>query len=124
MLLDSLRSLTGTLVETLRTRLELLSLDLEEAKLRFLSLLLLGALAFLGFALGMVLAVFWLVAVFWDTHRLLVMGLLTGFFLGGGALALAVLAWKAGKGPGLFAATIAELRKDRDALGRARESKR
>ncbi len=119
MLIDSLRSLTRTLVETLRTRLELLSLDLEEARLRLLSLLLLGALAFLFFALGTVLAAFWLVAAFWDTHRLLVLGLLTGFFLGGGALALALLAWKARKGPGPFAATLEELRKDRDAMGGA-----
>jgi uncharacterized membrane protein YqjE len=118
MLLASLRSLAGSLVEALRTRLELLSLDLEEAKLRLLSLLLLGALAFLGLALGTVLAAFWLVAAYWDTpHRLLVMGLLTGAFLGGGLLALLLLGWKARLGPPLFSATIEELRRDRDALG-------
>jgi uncharacterized membrane protein YqjE len=120
MLLDSLRSLARTLVEILRTRLEMLALDLEEAKLRLLSLLLLGALAFLGFALGTVLAAFWLVAVFWDTHRLLVLGLLTGVFLGGGALALALLAAKARRSPSPFAATLEELRKDRDAMGGGR----
>jgi uncharacterized membrane protein YqjE len=116
MLLASLRSLAGSLVEALRTRLELLSLDLEEAKLRFLSLLLLGALAFLALSLGTVMAAFWLVAAFWDTHRMLVMGLLTGFFLGGGLLALLILAWKARSGPRLFSATLEELKQDRDAL--------
>lgn len=121
MLLASLRSLARSLVEVLRTRLELLSLDLEEARLRFLSLLLLGALAFLGLSLGLVVASFWLVAAFWDTsHRLLVLGLLTGFFLGGGALALLLLAWRARRGPKIFAATLEELRQDRDALGGGR----
>jgi len=121
MLLASLRSLARSLLEVLRTRLELLSLDLEAARLRLLSMLLLGALAFLGFALGLVVAAFWLVAAWWDTpHRLLVMGLLTGFFLGGGLLALLLLAWRARRGPRIFAATLEELRQDRDALGGGR----
>ena len=34
---------------------------------------------------------FWLVAAFWDTHRMLVMGLLTGGFLAAGLIALRAL---------------------------------
>src|SRR5512136_2971268 len=116
MVLESLKGLARTLVELVRTRLELLSLDLEEAKLRLLSILLLGAVAFFCLSFGVMLGAFWLVAAFWDTHRVLVLGLLTGFFLGGGLLTLAVLAWRAKKGPRLFAATLAELKKDREAL--------
>jgi uncharacterized membrane protein YqjE len=123
-LLDSLRGLLRTLAETARTRLELLSLDVEEAKLRFLSLLLLGAVAFLCLGLGVVLGAFWLVAAFWDTHRLLVLGLLTGGFLGGGAVALLALARRARRGPRLFSGTLAELAKDRDAFeGRGGEGR-
>lgn len=117
MLLESLRRLVRTAVEVVRSRLELLSLDVEEAKLRLLSILLLGAVAFFCLSLGLVMGAFWLVVAFWDTHRMLVLGLLTGGFLGGGLLALAALAWRAKKGPRLFAATLAELEKDGEALG-------
>jgi uncharacterized membrane protein YqjE len=120
MLFDSLKQLVRTAVELVRTRLELLSLDVEEAKLRFLTILLLGALAFFCLSLGAVMGAFWLVVAFWDTHRMLVLGILTGAFLGGGALALAALAWQAKRGPRLFAATLAELEKDREALGGGR----
>jgi uncharacterized membrane protein YqjE len=117
MVLASLRRLVRTAVELLRGRLELISLDVEEAKLRFLATLLLGALAFLCLSLGVVMGAFWLVVAYWDTNRMLVLGILTGTFLGGGALALAALAWRARTGPRLFANTLAELEKDREALG-------
>lgn len=117
MLFDSLKEFGRTAVELVRTRLELLSLDVEEAKLRLLSILFLGAAAFFCVSLGLVMGAFWLVVAFWDTHRTLVLGLLTGGFLGGGLLALALLAWRARKGPRLFSATLGELEKDREALG-------
>jgi uncharacterized membrane protein YqjE len=120
MLFDSLKRLVRSAVELVRTRLELLSLDVEEAKLRLLSTLLLGAVALFCFSLGLAMGAFWLVVAFWDTHRMLVLGLLTGGFLGGGLLALAALAWRAKKGPRLFEATLAELEKDREALGGGR----
>jgi uncharacterized membrane protein YqjE len=117
MIIASLKRLVRTAVELIRGRLELISLDVEEARLRFFSTLLLGAIAFLCLALGAVMGAFWLVVAYWDTHRMLVLGLLTGTFLGGGALALAALAWRARSGPRLFANTLAELEKDREALG-------
>src|SRR5512133_1236122 len=116
MILESLKRLASTAVEIVRTRLELLSLDLEEAKLRLLSILLLGGVAFLFLSLGVVMGALWLVAACWDSHRMLVMGLLTGGFLGGGVLALAALVWRAKNGPRLFAGTLGELEKDREAL--------
>ena len=120
MILTSLKRLARTAVEFARGRLELISLDVEEAKLRFLSVLLLGAVAFLCLTLGVVMGAFWLVVAYWDTNRMLVLGLLTGIFLGGGLLALAALAWRARKGPRLFSGTLEALEKDREALGRRR----
>lgn len=117
MIFESLKRLVRTAVELVRTRLELLSLDVEEAKLRLLSILLLGAVAFFCLTFGLALGAFWLVVAFWETHRLLVLGILTGTFLGGGLVALAALAWRAKKGPRLFATTLAELGKDAEALG-------
>lgn len=117
MVLDSLKRLARSAVELVQTRLELLSLDVEEAKLRLLSTLLLGAVAFLFLSLGVVMGALWLVAAYWETHRMLVLGLLTGGFLGAGLLGLAALAWRARAGPRLFSASLAELEKDREALG-------
>ena len=116
MLLDSLKRLARTAHEIVRTRLELLSLDVEEAKVRLLSILLLGAVAFLCLSLGLVMGAFLLVVAFWDTHRVLVLGILTGGFLGGGLLSLAALAWRAKRGPRLFAGTLGEFGKDSEAL--------
>lgn len=117
MILDALRRLVRSAVDLLHARIDLLSTDVEEAKGRFLSTLLLGAVAFLFVSLGLVMAAFWLVVAFWDTHRVLVMGILTGLFLGGGLLTLAALTWRSKHGPRLFAGTLAELQKDREALG-------
>jgi uncharacterized membrane protein YqjE len=117
MLLESLKRLARTAVGIVHTRLELLSLDVEEAKVRFLSILLFGAVAFLCLSLGLVMGAFWLVVAFWDTHRMLVLGLLTGVFLGGGLLLLVLVAWRARRGPRLFSATLGELEKDSEALG-------
>jgi uncharacterized membrane protein YqjE len=117
MVLESLKRLARTAVELLHARLELLSLDVEEAKLRFLSILLTGAVAFVCLSLGAVMGAFWLVVAFWDTHRMLVLGLLTGTFLAGGLLAMAVLVRQAKRGPRFFASTLSELEKDHDALG-------
>ncbi len=117
MILESLKRLARTAVELVRNRVELLSLDLEEAKVRLLSILLLGAVAFVCLSFGLAMGAFWLVVAFWETHRMRVLGLLTGGFLGGGLLALAALSWRAKRGPRIFAATLGELEKDRDALG-------
>jgi hypothetical protein len=48
---------------------------------------------------------------------MLVLGLLTGVFLGGGLLLLVLVAWRARRGPRLFSATLGELEKDSEALG-------
>lgn len=115
-LFDSLRQLVITAINIAHTRLDLISLELREEKVRLLSLLArtLAALALLG--LGAVLATLFVVVVFWDTHRLLALGVMTVIFLAGGvALGLRVIKdLKAA--PQLFAESIAELIKDRESL--------
>ena len=59
-----------------------------------------------------------LVAAFWDTHRLLVLGLLAGAFLTAGIAAWAMAVSKTRTKPKLFAASLSELRKDRQQLTR------
>ena len=115
-LLESLTTLAATLVAIAHTRLDLLSTDVEEERAQVLSLLVLALVALYCFGIGVVLAAILLVAAFWDTHRLLVLGSLAGFFLAAGMVAGAYAMHKARTKPRLFAASLSELLKDRQQL--------
>jgi uncharacterized membrane protein YqjE len=115
-LLESLTILAGTLVAIAHTRLDLLSADLEEERAHLFSLLVLTLVALLCFGIGVVLVTILLVVAFWDTHRLLVLGVLAGFFLVVGMAVLAFAMHKARTKPRLFAASLSELFKDRQQL--------
>jgi uncharacterized membrane protein YqjE len=115
-LFDSLRRLVTTAINIAATRLELISLELREEKARVLSLLVrtLSALVLVG--LGLLLATLFIVVLFWDTHRLAALGIMTLVFLGGGvALGLRVLQ-DLKSAPKVFAESITELMKDRESL--------
>ena len=111
-LLDSLKTLTGTLIAIVYTRLELLSTDLEEERERLAILLILMLVALFCIGVGIILAVLLIVVAFWDTHRLLVLGGFTGLFLAGGLSASWLALHKLRTKPRLFAATLAELYQD------------
>lgn len=115
-LLASLAALAATLVAIAHTRLDLLSTDLEEEREHLFSLMVLTLAALFCLGVGVVLATILLVVAFWDTHRLLVLGGLSGFFL---TMSMAVWAFalhKARAKPRLFAASLSELFKDRQQL--------
>lgn len=115
-LLESLTALAATLVAIVHTRLDLLSTDLEEEREHLLSLLVLALTALYCLGVGAVLATILLVAVFWDTHRLLVLGSLAGFFLAVGMAAWMFAMYKMRTKPRVFAASLSELFKDRQQL--------
>lgn len=115
-LLDSLTALAATLVAIAHTRLDLLSTDLEEERAHVLSLLVLSLTALFCVGVGVVMATLLLVVAFWDTHRLLVLGTLTGFFLTLGIAAGGIVLYKIRTKPKLFAASLSELAKDRQQL--------
>lgn len=115
-LLNSVTVLATTLVAIAHTRLDLLSTDLEEEREHLLSLMLLALTALFCLVVGVVLATILLVAAFWETHRLLVIGLLAGSFLAGGGGLVAFAVHKAKAKPRLFAASLMELLKDRQQL--------
>ena len=118
-LLESLKALAGTLVAIAHTRLDLLASDLEEERAHLLSLLVLALVGLFFLGIGVVLAAMLLVAAFWDTHRLLVLGLLAGAFLTACIAAWAMAVSKTRTKPKLFAASLSELRKDRQQLTRS-----
>ena len=115
-LLESLTILAGTLVAIAHTRLDLLSVDLEEERAHLFSLLVLTLAALLCLGIGVVLATILLVVAFWDTHRLLALGALAGFYLVIGMGVWAFALHKARTKPRLFAASLSELFKDRQQL--------
>ncbi|ODV13462.1 MAG: hypothetical protein ABT20_02110 [Rubrivivax sp. SCN 70-15] len=117
-LLGSLRELLGALLDVGQTRLALASTELEEERLRLVELLLWATLALFLAGIGIVLAALLLVLLFWDGPREWVLGGITAAFLVGAGAALAVWRRKAHDKPPLLAATLAELRRDRDALRR------
>jgi uncharacterized membrane protein YqjE len=115
-LLESLTALVATLVALAHTRLDLLSNDLEEERAHMFSLVALALVALFCLGVGVLLTTLLLVVAFWDSHRLLVLGLLAGGFLAlGAAIWLNALRQLRTK-PRLFAASLAELSKDRQQL--------
>lgn len=115
-LLASLTAFAATLVAVAHTRLDLLSTDLEEEREHLFSLMVLTLAALFCLGVGVVLATLLLVVAFWDTHRLLVLGALAGFFLVTSMAVWAFALHKARTKPRLFAASLSELFKDRQQL--------
>ncbi len=111
-LLSSLKTLTVTLIAIIHTRLELLSTDFEEGRERFISLLAIAFISLFSLCFGAVLLTILVVVVFWDTHRLLVLGSLTGLFLIVGAVLGGIVVRRLKSMPRMFEASLAELIKD------------
>ena len=115
-LFDSLRALAASLVAIAHTRLELLSTDMEENREQLASLMVVMLIALFCLGVGVVLMTILLVVAFWDSNRLLVLGGLAVVFLAGGAVAWGLALHKMRTKPRLFAASLAELSKDRQQL--------
>jgi uncharacterized membrane protein YqjE len=115
-LLRALRNRLAAYIGPLQTRLQLLAVELQEEKLRVAEIGVLAAAAGFFLALAVVVFTFFLIVLFWDTHRVLVTGLIAGaYFLVGAGFALA--ARSRAKAPSrLFADSIAQLAKDREHL--------
>lgn len=115
-LFASARGLAATGVALAGNRLALLGLELSEESTRLLSVLLYGGIALVSLSAGMLfLAVFFTVAL-WESNRLLALGMFATLFLGAGAVSLAVARGLVRSGSQLFAASLAELKRDRASL--------
>jgi uncharacterized membrane protein YqjE len=115
-LLSSIKGLASTGASIAQTRLELLSVDVQIARSKFISLLVMivSALFFLFF--GLVMLALLIVIYSWETDRMMALGLLTGAFLSIGVILAILITQSLRKMPRLFEASIAELAKDREAL--------
>jgi uncharacterized membrane protein YqjE len=115
-LFASLKGLLGTSLALLENRLQLFGVELAEERVRLLSVLGYGAIAFICLGAGLVFLAMFLTVLFWDSNRLLVLGIFAALFLGTGAATLLMTMSFARARSHLFAASLGELRKDRDSL--------
>ena len=115
-LMESVKRLASTLISIVSTRLELLANELQEERLHLSKMLLysLSALFFLG--VGILLLTVFIVVLFWDEHRLVVLGGLSfAFIVLAMLMAMSVRNMAKAKSK-LFSASIAELAKDNEQL--------
>jgi uncharacterized membrane protein YqjE len=117
-LLSSIKGLVSTGASIAQTRLELISVDVQIARTKFISLLVMivSALFFLFF--GLVMLALFIVIYSWESDRMMALGLLTSAFLLIGLILAAMIMQSLRTMPKLFEASIAELAKDREALSK------
>lgn len=111
--LGSIKGLASSLIAAVHTRLQLFTTELALEGLRLRRMLLLLVLAVIFFSLALALLTLLVVLVFWDGQRMLAIALLAGFYFAASVLLLltARSGMAANRRP--FAATLAELEKDR-----------
>jgi uncharacterized membrane protein YqjE len=111
-----MQSLAATAVAVVHNRLNLLSNDLEIAREELVSTLIMVLVALFCLCFGVLLLSIFVVVVFWDTHRLLALGSVTGLFL----LVGIFFAWRVSRAlkamPSTFEASLTELAKDYSSL--------
>jgi len=109
---DALRAIGGTLADIACVRAALASIELAEEIERRKRQLVLGALGILFLYTAFLLATLFVAALFWDTHRLAALAVLTFVHVACGAGALVLLTSRARAAPTPFAATREELAHD------------
>ena len=117
-LLSSIKGLASTGVSIAQTRLELLSIDVQIARSKFVSLLVMIICGLFFLFFGLVMLALLIVIYSWDADRMLALGLLTAAFLSIGLIFAYLITQSLRKMPKLFEASIAELSKDREALSK------
>lgn len=115
-LLGSAKRLLCTLTAIASTRLELLANELQEERLRLTQMLFFALAAFFCFSMAVLLLTVFIVVLFWDSHRLAVLGGLGMVFIVSGVLLAMLLRSKAQEKPKLFSASLGELSRDRAQL--------
>ncbi len=95
-----------------RRGLGILASEIAEGRAGLARIALLAAVAAFCLGLAVVLLVFFLVVLFWDSNRLLAIGVLTGVFAACGIAACLMLRAAIKERPKFLSATLAELRKD------------
>ena len=117
-LLSSIKNLAATGASIAQTRLELLSVDVQIARSKFISLLVMIVCALFFLFFGLVMLSLLIVIYSWESDRVLALGLLTSGFITIGLILAILIVRSLRTMPKLFEASIAELAKDREELSR------
>lgn len=120
-LFSALKNLLGTLLAIGKTRAELLVTEVEEEKLRLMSLWAKAFSVAWLFALGIVMAICCIALLFWE-QRVLVFGIAAGVFVFVGFLVFASLRRQLAQPSKMFRASLAELESDVTQLRRREEA--
>ncbi len=115
-LLAAAQRLLTTFVEILQTRIEIVATELEEAGEGARQLLVYALVSLFFLALGLLIGTLFVVVLFWDTHRVAVLGGFALLYLGIGVGAALVVRQRLKNRPRLFSITRTELEKDRARL--------
>ena len=116
--MDSAKRMLATLIALVHTRLELFTTEIEEEIQRAASILLWGLVALFFGSLTVLMVAFTVIIIFWDDNRVLAAVLVTATFLLA-TLIFGLLARSRLKAKTRFmAASIDELKRDRDSLDR------
>jgi uncharacterized membrane protein YqjE len=118
-LLESARRLGTTALDIAETRLAMLAMDLQEVAYRLGRLIIWGLIGVFCLGLGLALITLLVIAYYWDSHRLVAIGIGGGLFLTASILIALMIGNGVRRHQNLFALTLAELTKDRDRLDAA-----
>ncbi len=114
--MESLKSMAGTMLAIIQTRVELLSCEMAEERLRIEQMLLYSSVTLFFFGLSIMLLTVFIVVAFWDNYRLLVLGGLATLFFVAGLISLVILRRIAEHKTNLFSSSIGALADDRSNL--------
>ncbi len=120
-LMESIKRLLSTLTSIVSTRLELLANELQEERLHLTQMLFFALFALFCFGVGVLLLAAFIVVLFWDEHRLAVLGTLSMVFFALGMLTTMLLRSRMEAKSKLFSVSLAELAKDREYLNTRHE---
>ena len=116
-LFASVRDLLTTGLAIAQTRLELVTTEIEEELHRVAEILLWMFVVVFFAGLTVLMLAFAIVVAFWEEHRMLAVGLTTLAFTAITVVSLLIVRGKIHSRPKLLAATIEEIKHDREALG-------
>jgi len=115
-LFGSLKGLASTFLVLVRTRAELIAVELQEERERIKEIFVLAVLAAIFCSLGLLLLALLVVALFWDSYRWFSFSAVTLIFLALGVWALVCLYGRLRANPPILPATLSELDHDLDGL--------
>ncbi len=116
-LFASLKRMLGTMLGIVSTRVELLANEWQEERLRLMRMFVLALLTVFFVCMGAVLLAIFVVVVFWHDNPLLAISALALTFFAVSVFCALSLQRLLRQRPVLFSASLAELHKDRQALG-------